>query len=38
MSQRVVEVIKSVDCIAGYTTYIDLIKKLVGEKKSSLQE
>ena len=25
MSQRAIEVIKNVDCVAGYTTYIDLI-------------
>ncbi len=28
MSGRAVEIIKSADCIAGYTTYIDLIKEL----------
>ncbi len=33
MSQRAVEVIKSIDCIAGYTTYINLIKKIIGDKK-----
>ncbi len=33
MSGRAVEVIKSVDCIAGYTTYIDLIGDLVKWKK-----
>jgi precorrin-3B C17-methyltransferase len=33
MSQRAIEVIKKVDCVAGYTTYIDLIKDLVKEKE-----
>ena len=33
MSQRAIEVIKQVECIAGYTTYIDLIKDLVTDKK-----
>ncbi len=33
MSQRAIEIIKRVDCIAGYTTYINLIKDIVKEKK-----
>ncbi len=33
MSQRAIEVIKQVECIAGYTTYIDLIKDLVSDKE-----
>ncbi len=33
MSQRAIEVIKKVDCVAGYTTYIDLIKDLVIDKE-----
>jgi len=30
---RAIEIIKQVDCIAGYTTYIDLIKDLIPDKK-----
>jgi precorrin-3B C17-methyltransferase len=33
MSNRAVQVIEQVDCIAGYTTYVDLIRDLVKEKK-----
>jgi len=33
MSQRAVEIIKQVDCIAGYTTYIDLIADLIKDKE-----
>ncbi len=33
MSQRAVEVISAADCIAGYTTYIDLIRELVTDQK-----
>jgi precorrin-3B C17-methyltransferase len=33
MSNRAVAVIKQADCIAGYTTYVDLIKELVEDKK-----
>lgn len=33
MSERAKEVISSADCIAGYTTYIALIKDLVADKK-----
>ncbi len=33
MSQRAINVIKESDCIAGYTTYIDLIKDLVEDKE-----
>jgi precorrin-3B C17-methyltransferase len=33
MSNRAAQVIREADCIAGYTTYIDLIKNLVGDKK-----
>ena len=33
MSQRAIEIIKQVDCIAGYTTYIDLIADLVQGKE-----
>lgn len=33
MSQRAVEIIKQVDCVAGYTTYIDLIADLVKGKE-----
>ncbi len=33
MSQRAIEVIKKVDCVAGYTTYIDLISDLVKDKE-----
>ncbi|MBU1341120.1 MAG: precorrin-3B C(17)-methyltransferase [Proteobacteria bacterium] len=33
MSRRAVEIIKQVDCVAGYTTYIDLIADLVKDKK-----
>lgn len=33
MSQRAIEVIEKADCVAGYTTYIDLIKDLVKEKE-----
>ncbi|WP_022666277.1 precorrin-3B C(17)-methyltransferase [Desulfospira joergensenii] len=33
MSQRAVQVIREADCIAGYTTYIDLIKDIVLDKK-----
>lgn len=32
MSGRAVDMIKNVDCIAGYTTYIELINELVGSK------
>jgi precorrin-3B C17-methyltransferase len=33
MSFRAISVIKKVDCIAGYTTYLELIKDLVKDKK-----
>lgn len=33
MSKRAIEIIKKVDCIAGYTTYIDLISDLVKDKQ-----
>jgi precorrin-3B C17-methyltransferase len=33
MSQRAISVLKKVDSVAGYSTYIDLIKDLVKEKK-----
>ncbi|MFN2435468.1 MAG: precorrin-3B C(17)-methyltransferase [Desulfotignum sp.] len=33
MSQRAKTVIEAADCIAGYTTYIDLIEELVADKK-----
>ncbi|MCD4723120.1 MAG: precorrin-3B C(17)-methyltransferase [Desulfobacula sp.] len=33
MSRRAIEIIKQVDCIAGYTTYIDLISDLVKDKQ-----
>ncbi len=33
MSQRAVDIIKRVDCIAGYTTYINLIQDIVVDKK-----
>jgi precorrin-3B C17-methyltransferase len=33
MSGRAIEIIKQVDCVAGYTTYIDLIADLVKDKK-----
>ena len=33
MSQRAIEIIKQVECIAGYTTYIELIQDLVTDKK-----
>ncbi len=33
MSNRAVQVIEQVDCIAGYTTYVDLIKELTKNKK-----
>jgi len=33
LSRRAVEVIKQVDCVAGYTTYIDLIEDLVKDKE-----
>jgi precorrin-3B C17-methyltransferase len=33
MSNRAVAVIEQADCIAGYTTYIQLIKELVEDKK-----
>ncbi len=33
MSRRAIEVIKEVECIAGYTTYINLIKDLVVDKE-----
>jgi len=33
MSQRAIDIIKRVDCIAGYTTYIDLIKDLIPDKE-----
>lgn len=33
MSQRAIEVIQQVDCVAGYTTYIELISDLIEEKK-----
>lgn len=34
MSGRAKEVLDQVDCIAGYTTYIDLIRDMIGEKKT----
>ncbi len=33
MSQRAIDIIKEVDCIAGYTTYINLIKDLAAGKE-----
>ena len=33
MSQRAIDIIKRVDCIAGYTTYINLIKDLIPDKE-----
>jgi precorrin-3B C17-methyltransferase len=33
MSNRAVQVIEQADCIAGYTTYVELIKDLVEDKK-----
>lgn len=33
MSGRAVEIIKQVECVAGYTTYIDLISDLVKDKQ-----
>ena len=33
MSGRAIEIIKEVDCVAGYTTYIDLIADLVKDKQ-----
>jgi len=33
MSQRAIDVIRDVDCVAGYTTYIDLIADIVSDKK-----
>jgi precorrin-3B methylase len=33
LSRRAMEIIVDADCIAGYTTYIDLIKELVADKK-----
>ena len=33
MSQRAIEIIKQVDCVAGYTTYIDLIADLIKDKE-----
>ena len=33
MSQRAIEIIKQVNCIAGYTTYIDLIADLIQDKE-----
>jgi len=33
MSGRAIEIIEQVDCIAGYTTYIDLISELVKDKE-----
>lgn len=33
MSGRAVEIIKQVECVAGYTTYIDLIADLVKDKQ-----
>ncbi|MCP4673715.1 MAG: precorrin-3B C(17)-methyltransferase, partial [Desulfobacula sp.] len=33
MSQRAVDIIKKVDCIAGYTTYIKLINDLAAGKE-----
>jgi precorrin-3B C17-methyltransferase len=33
MSQRAIEIIKQVDCVAGYTTYIDLIAALIKDKE-----
>ncbi|CCK82499.1 MULTISPECIES: precorrin-3B C(17)-methyltransferase [Desulfobacula] len=33
MSQRAVDIIKQVDCVAGYTTYIELIDDLVKDKE-----
>lgn len=33
MSQRAAEILKQVDCVAGYTTYIELISDLVKDKE-----
>ena len=33
MSQRAIEILKQVDCVAGYTTYIELIKDLIQDKE-----
>lgn len=33
MSRRAVEIIEKVDCIAGYTTYIELIKPLIKKQE-----
>lgn len=33
MSGRAVELLKTVDCVAGYTTYINLVKDLVKDKE-----
>ncbi len=33
MSQRAVDIIEQVDCVAGYTTYIELIDDLVKDKE-----
>lgn len=33
MSERAVQVLKNVDAVAGYTTYMDLIQDLIGGKK-----
>ena len=33
MSGRAMEILKSVECVAGYTTYIELVKELVSDKE-----
>jgi len=33
MSQRAIEILKEVDCVAGYTTYIELITDLIQDKE-----
>lgn len=33
MSMRAIEIIKQVDCVAGYTTYIELIADLIKDKE-----
>lgn len=33
MSQRAIEILKQVDCVAGYTTYIELITDLIQDKE-----